>query len=163
MRLGTSRWVITAVLHHPFGAGLMAIARGLRLSGSRVTLPVSQPAQAVGRFKLARQDDASGHQQVGDHGGIAPSIRCGAYGNRPRLAPKRLTGYITCEPTSASGWADLNQPARTLRLGTSRWVITAVLHHPFGAGLMAIARGLRLSGSQVTSPVSQPAQAVGPI
>jgi hypothetical protein len=60
MRLGTSRWVITAVLHHRFGAGLMAIARGLRLSGSQVTLPVSQPAQAVGRFNLARQDDASG-------------------------------------------------------------------------------------------------------
>jgi hypothetical protein len=41
-------------------------------------------------------DAAFGHQQVGDPGGVARSIRCGAYGNRPRLAPKRLTGYITC-------------------------------------------------------------------
>jgi hypothetical protein len=45
---------------------------------------------------------------------------------------------------------DLNQPARTLRLGKSRCAIP-----------IAIARGLRLSGSQVESLVSQPAPAVG--
>jgi hypothetical protein len=64
----------------------MAIARGLRLCGSQVDPPVSQPAQRLG---------------------------------------------------------DLIKPARTLRLGISRLVIPAVQHDWIGAGLMAIARGLR--------------------
>lgn len=38
---------------------------------------------------------------------------------------------------------DLNQLARLLRLGTSRLAILAVQHHRIGAGLIAIAHGLR--------------------
>ena len=48
---------------------------------------MSQPAPAVGRFKSARQDAAFGHQQASDSGGAARSVRCVAYGHRPRLAP----------------------------------------------------------------------------
>ena len=91
-----------------------------------LALPSGNFSLALGFSSAKKIDAASGLEQVGDHGGIAPSIRCGAYRNRPRLAPMRLTGYITCEPASASGWADLNQTARMQRLGTSRWVITAV-------------------------------------
>jgi hypothetical protein len=61
-----------------------------------------------------------GPQQVSDSRWAARSIRCGAYSNRPRLAPKRLTGSA----------------------------IPAVQHDPFGAGPIAIARGLRPSGSR---------------
>jgi hypothetical protein len=39
-------------------------------------------------------------------------------------------------------------PPRTLRLGPSRSAIPAGQHDPFGAGAIAIARGLRLSGSR---------------
>ena len=49
---------------------------------------------AVGRLESARQNAAFGQEQV-----------CDSYSNRPRLAPVRLTGWITGEPTSASGWA----------------------------------------------------------
>jgi hypothetical protein len=59
----------------------IAIARGLRLSGSQGETLVSQPAPAVGRFESARQDAAFGQEQASD-----------SYSHRPRLAPKRLTG-----------------------------------------------------------------------
>ena len=52
-------------------------------------MSVSQPAQAVGRFKLAPPDSAFGLEQAGDPGGVARSDRIGAglIANRPRLAP----------------------------------------------------------------------------
>jgi hypothetical protein len=97
-QVSDSRWQ-----QDPFGAGAIAIARGLRLSGSRkrgdcprvlFSNAVSQPAQAVGRFNQAPQDAAFGSQQVSDSRWAARSIRCGGYSNRPRLAPKRLTGLV---------------------------------------------------------------------
>ena len=65
---------------------------------------VSQPARAVGRFKSAPCDAAPGLKQVMNPGGVAPSIRCGAYGNRPRLAPERLTSQITCRCANRLRW-----------------------------------------------------------
>ena len=85
-----------------------------------LALPSGNFSLALGFSSAKKIDAASGLEQVTNPGGVAPSIRCGAYGNRPRLAPKRLTGYITGEPTCASGWADLNQTARMQRLGSSR-------------------------------------------
>ena len=89
----------------------MAIARGLRPAAHSAIaqwLTVSQPAQAVGRFKLAPCDAASGPEQVGDSGRAAGLNRCIAYGHRPRLAPSGSQCHRPVahrEPTIASGWA----------------------------------------------------------
>ena len=55
-------------------------------------------------------------------------------------------GAISFNPQPTA--RNLTKPPRTLRLGPSRSVIPAGQHDPFGARPIAIARGLRLSGSR---------------
>ena len=55
-------------------------------------------------------------------------------------------GAISFNPQPTA--RNLTKPPRTLRLGPSRSAIPAGQHDPFGAGPIAIARGLRPSGSR---------------